>query len=135
MTEPLSFDVVLPQPYQAALERLTEALKAEGFGILTRIDVRQTFQEKLGAEFRNYAILGACNPQLAHRALSARAEIGLLLPCTVTVEEDGQRRSTIRIANPGAMLGLGGLATDPIVAEVAAEAKRRLTRVASALSS
>ncbi len=84
--EPLAFEVHLGDSYFPAVERVTAALKAEGFGVLTRIDVHTTLKEKLGQEFRPYSILGACNPQLAHRALSHRAEAGLLLPCNVTVE-------------------------------------------------
>ena len=85
---PLAFEVQLHEPYFRAVEQVTAALKAEGFGVLTRIDVHTTLKEKLGQEFRPYTILGACNPQLAHRALSRRAEAGLLLPCNVTVSPD-----------------------------------------------
>lgn len=133
MSLPLSFDVSLPASPEAALARVTDALKAEGFGILTRIDVHETLREKLGVAFRPYLILGACNPQLAHRALSARAEVGLLLPCTVTLEERPDGGSQVRIGNPDAMLALGGLARDPAVAAVAGEARARLERVARAL--
>jgi uncharacterized protein (DUF302 family) len=134
MTEPLAFEVVLPQPYEQALDRVVDALKAQGFGILTRIDVRQTFKEKLDLEFRPYAILGACNPELAHRALSARADVGLLLPCTVTVESAGADRTLVRVGNPGAMMGLGGLADDPAIQSVASEARRHIEAVAAALA-
>lgn len=134
MAEPLAFDVELALPYQAALDRVAEALKEQGFGILTRIDVAQTFREKLDRGFRPYAILGACNPELAHRALSARADVGLLLPCTVTVDSGGAARTRIRIGNPAALLALGGLADDPSVAAIAAEARRRLEAVARALA-
>jgi len=133
MTEPLAFEAELSVPYDAALDRITDALKAQGFGILTRIDVRQTFKEKLDRDFRPYAILGACNPELAHRALSARGDVGLLLPCTVTVESAGADRTRVRIGNPGAMMALGGLGADPAVSQVAADARRRLEAVATAL--
>ncbi len=133
MSRQLCFSVTLSAPYEEALDRLTEALKAEGFGILTRIDVQDTFRQKLGADFRKYLILGACNPQLAHRALTARAEAGLLLPCTVTVEETADGGARVRIADPDTMLNVGDLASDPELARVAAEARARLERVAEAL--
>src|SRR5579884_3908865 len=79
------FGVKTTLPYEAAIQKVTELLKEEGFGILTQIDVRKTMKEKLGVEFRDYVILGACNPQLAHRAFEAELEIGLLLPCNVIV--------------------------------------------------
>ncbi len=134
MAEPLFFEALLAEPYDQALTRVTDALQARGFGILTRIDVRQTFKEKLGQDFRPYAILGACNPELAHRALSARADVGLLLPCTVTVESAGADRTLVRVGNPGAMMGLGGLADDPAIQPIAAEARRRIEAVAAALA-
>lgn len=133
MSQQLCFSVTLSAPYEEALDRLTEALKAEGFGILTRIDVQDTFRQKLGADFRKYLILGACNPHLAHRALSARAEVGLLLPCTVTLEEAPEGGTQVRIADPDTMLNVSDLGSDPEVARVAAEARARLERVAAAL--
>lgn len=134
MSDPLGFEVRLPDPYDRALERVTAALKAEGFGVLTRIDVHTTLKEKIGAEFRPYAILGACNPPLAHRALSQNPEVGLLLPCNVTVEAAPDGRGSIaRIVDPGMMMTAGDLADDPVICEVAAEARERLERVAAAL--
>ena len=132
MSEPLGFYVKMNLPYGAAIEKATEALKAEGFGVLTRIDVQATLKEKLGKEFRPYVILGACNPPLAHRALSTNAIVGLLLPCNVTVEErsDGV---WVSIVNPDVMMSVGGLADDAGVCGVAAEARARLERVAEAL--
>lgn len=85
-TQRIAFEILLDAPYEKAVELVSAALKAEGFGVLTRIDVRATLKEKLDAEFRPYAILGACNPSLAHRALLHDAEVGLMLPCNVTVE-------------------------------------------------
>lgn len=133
MNQQLCFSVTLAAPFEEALDRLTEALKAEGFGILTQIDVQDTFRQKLGADFRRYLILGACNPQLAYRALSARAEVGLLLPCTVTLEEAPEGGSRVRIADPDTVLNVSDLGSNPEVARVAAEARARLERVATAL--
>jgi uncharacterized protein (DUF302 family) len=87
-------------PLEAAVARVTESLKKEGFGILTEIDVRETLKKKLGLEFRPYKILGACNPDLAHRALTEDPAIGLLLPCNVIVYENPGGGTTVSIANP-----------------------------------
>jgi uncharacterized protein (DUF302 family) len=112
---------------------VTEALKTEGFGVLTRADVDQAFRDKIGVEFRPYTILGACNPQLAHVALSSKPEIGLMLPCNVTVEavDDG---CIVRIVNPIAMMQMGDLGSDEVIVDVAGDATERLKRVADALS-
>ncbi len=130
---PIAFSVTLPFPFSKTLEHVTEALKAEGFGILTTIDVKATLKNKLNVDFRPYQILGACNPPLAHRALSSDARVGLLLPCNVVVEEveEGTRVSFL---NPEAALTIGDLAENEEVRQVAAEAKARLQRVAEALS-
>jgi uncharacterized protein (DUF302 family) len=134
MSEPIAFEVALPGDYDRALERVTAALKAEGFGILTRIDVHTTLKEKIDVEFRPYAILGACNPPLAHRALSHNAEVGLLLPCNVTVEAAPSGKGCIvRIADPKMMMSAGQFGDDPTLAAVAQDARDRLTRVAAAL--
>lgn len=130
----LAFEVRLPDTYDRAVERVTAALKDEGFGILTRIDVHRTLKEKIGAEFRPYAILGACNPPLAHRALTHRAEVGLLLPCNVTVEASPDGRGAIvRIGDPTTLLAAGGFDAEPPLREVAAEARARLERVTRTL--
>ncbi len=94
-------------PYQEAVRRTTELLKEEGFGILTEIDVQKTMREKLGADFRRYVILGACNPHLAHQAFQAELEIGLLLPCNVVVYEEGDG-SVVSVMDPQARIGDGG---------------------------
>ena len=133
MTKELAFEVQLPVPYDEALEKVTAALKTEGFGILTRIDVRATLKEKIGAEFRPYAILGACNPPLAHRALARDARAGLMLPCTVTVESTGDDSSVVRIADPDVFLRVGGFETDEALMSIATEARARLLRAATAL--
>ncbi len=117
----------LDVPYEAAVERVTAALKTEGFGVLTTIDVQSTLKQKLDVEFRRYIILGACNPPLAHRALSTELEIGLLLPCNVIVyEDDSGAGSVVSIVDPHAMLGTG---INPALAPVADEAAARLRRV------
>jgi uncharacterized protein (DUF302 family) len=128
----MAYEVTIASPYAEALPRVIEALKAEGFGVLTRIDVHDAFKEKLGVDFRNYSILGACNPPLAHRALSSRPDAGLMLPCNVIVEESGGG-TLVRIVDPAMMMQAGGLAGDPVLQEVGAEAELRLKRVAEAL--
>jgi uncharacterized protein (DUF302 family) len=118
-------------PYEAAVAKVTAALKEQGFGVLTEIDVRATMKQKLDANFRRYIILGACNPPLAHRALSTELEIGLLLPCNVIVYEDESGAgSTISIVDPIMMLGMG---INPQLESVATEANTRLRKVLDAL--
>jgi len=113
-------------PYEQAVEKTTAALTAEGFGVLTRIDIQATLKEKLNADFRRYVILGACNPALAHRALSANLDVGLLLPCNVTIYEEGTG-SVVTAADPLEMLG--SLKVDPVAHAVAVEAGTKLRRV------
>lgn len=129
----LGFEARLAQPFESALERVVAALQAEGFGVLTRIDVDEAFREKLGVDFRRYVILGACNPPLAHQALNARPDAGLMLPCNVTVEAAEGGATLVRIVDPRAMLQAGGLQDDPALRAVADEAELRLARVADAL--
>ena len=131
--EDLGFEVKLNQDYEAAIETVRQALKAEGFGVLTTIDVRATIKEKLGEDFRPYVILGACNPPLAHRALSGNPVVGLLLPCNVTVESDLQGGSIVRVVNPDVMMAVGDLKEDAALCDVASEARARLERVVDAL--
>jgi uncharacterized protein (DUF302 family) len=124
------FRTRLDLPYEQAVERVTAALKEEGFGILTEIDVKATLKIKLDADFRKYVILGACNPPLAHQALNTELEIGILLPCNVVVyEEDGG--SVVSIVDPISMLEV---VENPGLDPVAGEAWTRLGRVADALS-
>ena len=123
------FTVDVTLGFQAAEQRTRELLKEEGFGVLTEIDVRSTLKEKLGEDFRPYKILGACNPQLAHRALQSEPGIGLLLPCNVVIEE-APKGTRVRFMEPISALGVvGNLAVEPI----AAEASARLHRVAARL--
>lgn len=115
--------VDLPISFAAALEQTTAALKQQGFGVLTTIDVRHTLKQKLDREFRPYVILGACNPALADRALHAELDIGLLLPCNVIVYERGPSASTVAAMAPLSAMSLVG---SPAVASVATEADARL---------
>jgi uncharacterized protein (DUF302 family) len=125
--------VEVPLTYEQAVERATEALKAEGFGVLTTIDVKHTLKQKLDREFRKYVILGACNPSLADRALHAELEIGLLLPCNVIVYETEPGRSVVAAMAPIAALGIVGENSE--LQSVAGEADQRLRRALSALES
>jgi len=127
----LGLEVKVAVPYEQAIAKVTAALKEQGFGVLTSIDVQATLKQKLGVDFRPYTILGACNPPLAHKALSADLDMGLLLPCNVIVYavEDG---TVISIADPLAMLKL---ADNPALNEMAQEARARLERVVAALAS
>ena len=124
------FGTTLAVPFDEAIERTTEALKTEGFGVLTTIDVRQTLKEKLDIDFEPYVILGACNPQLAHRALQAEHELGLLLPCNVIVHEHAGM-SVVSVVDPAQMLGVVG--DNPELLAVAGEAGERLRRVVATL--
>jgi uncharacterized protein (DUF302 family) len=121
----------LDLPYEEAIEAVTAALKTEGFGVLTQIDVKATLKQKLDVDFRRYIILGACNPMLAHRALTTEIEIGLLLPCNVIVYEDESGASSVvSIIDPHTMFSAGISAE---LAPVAEEAAARLRRVLAAL--
>jgi uncharacterized protein (DUF302 family) len=122
--------VRLQADFRAALERVTAALKAEGFGILTEIDVKETLKQKLNVDFRPYKILGACNPPLAYRALSAAPEVGLLLPCNVTVSYVEDLVTEVSLVDPLAMLGV---VQHPELQPIADDAGARLDRVAAAL--
>ena len=123
------FRKYLDIPYTEAITRVTEALKEEGFGILTTIDVKDTLKKKLNVDSKPYVILGACNPHLAHQALTVEPEIGLLLPCNVIVYEEGAG-SVVAIVDPQAMLGVVG---NPALEAIAQEARTRLERVLEVL--
>ncbi len=119
------FGVETRLPFDEAVQRVTDLLKEEGFGVLTKIDVRETLREKLGVDFRRYVILGACNPPMAHRALEADPNAGLLLPCNVIVYER-EGGSTVAFKDPIAMFEQAGAAgLEPL----AREARERLDRV------
>jgi uncharacterized protein (DUF302 family) len=120
------FGTIVNLSYDQAIERTRAALKEQGFGVLTEIDVKATMKAKLDADFRPYAILGACNPPLAHRALSADLGLGLLLPCNVVVYDNLDGTSTVEAMDPEAALSLVG--DNPVIAEVAREARARLRK-------
>jgi uncharacterized protein (DUF302 family) len=130
-TSAYSFRTTTDLDFDAAVARVTAALKEEGFGVLTSIDVQATFKKKLDIDYRKYVILGACNPHLAHRALSMEEEIGLALPCNVVVYEPQEGDGVvISIVDPIAMMGI---TTNPALSTVAHEARTRLERVAAAV--
>ncbi|MEI6414337.1 MAG: DUF302 domain-containing protein [Pseudomonadota bacterium] len=131
MSTDLSIRTRLNLPYPEALAKTIEAFKKEGFGVLTDIDVQATFKQKLNADFRRYRILGTCNPPLAHRALSASLDVGLLLPCNVVVYEEGE---TVIVAaiDPLSMLGI--IPDNLELAQVAEEARERIQRVMQSLN-
>jgi len=133
MRKELGFNVELPLSFEDAVTRVRDALKQEGFGILTEIDLRAAFREKLGREFRSYTILGACNPPLAFSAISADPSVGLLLPCNVTIESIGEHRTMVRLTNPEALLATASLETSSEMASVARDASDRMSRVRNTL--
>jgi uncharacterized protein (DUF302 family) len=126
----IGLTVHLDTDFETAEQRVTEALKAEGFGVLTEIDVKSTLKQKLDVDFRKYKILGACNPPLAYRALSSALEVGLLLPCNVTLAEADGGGVDVSLVDPLSMLGF---VQDERLEPVASEAAERLQRVAAAL--
>jgi uncharacterized protein (DUF302 family) len=116
--------------FDEAIETVTEELGKEGFGVLTEIDVQATLKKKLGEDMRPYRILGACNPPLAHQAVTAVPEIGLLLPCNVLVREDDEGKVRVSFMDPGSVLGL---VDNPDVEPLAAQVREKLERVLAAL--
>jgi uncharacterized protein (DUF302 family) len=126
----LGIKVRLEVSFEMAEQRTVNALRAEGFGVLTEIDVRETLKQKLGVDFRPYKILGACNPPLAHRALTIAPDVGLMLPCNVTLSyvEDGV--TEVAIVDPLSMLGVVHV---PALEPIAEDARARLLRIAAAL--
>ncbi len=127
----LGLTINLHTDFETALKRVTEALKTEGFGVLTEIDIKDTFKKKLDVDFRPYKILGACNPTLAHRALTAAPDVGLLLPCNVTVVQIEDDSIQVSAVDPSVMMSV---VSNDILNEVAQEVRERLTRVIDALA-
>jgi len=135
MSESFYFECRLDLPLSDAIEKLTAALKNEGFGVLTRIDVHDVLKKKIDADFKPYVILGVCNPHLAHRALVRNSDVGMMLPCPITVEADSDSSSIIHIGNPDAFINFGEFADDPELQKVANEAREKLDRAAKSLQS
>ncbi|MHB1203382.1 MAG: DUF302 domain-containing protein [Acidithiobacillus sp.] len=126
-----AFSTTTTGSFQGALSKVTEALKAEGFGVLTEIDVAATLKAKLGIDSRPYKILGACNPQFAHQAIEADPDIGLLLPCNVIVREEADGQITVGFMDPAAVLGMVG---NPQVTAIGETVRAKLVRVRDSLA-
>jgi len=124
------FNVQVNDSFSNTVQRATDALKTEGFGVLTEIDVQATMKAKLGIDGKPYRILGACNPPLAHQAITADPDIGLLLPCNVVVREDADGQVIVGFMDPIAVLKL---TDNPKISELAKEVRSRLERVADRL--
>lgn len=134
MSDTFSINVTVAGSHDDVVEKVTAALAAEGFGVLTTIDVKATLKKKIDVDFRAYSILGACNPGLAHKALTARADVGLMLPCNVTVEENGDGNCAVRFIDPMAMMTFQSLGEDEALKAIGAEAGEKIARAAKALS-
>ena len=118
-------------PFPEAVRRVREALAAQGFGVLTEIDVRATLRDKLGADMEDYLILGACNPPLAHQALAADRKVGLLLPCNVVIRS-GHGETIIEALDPQIIAEVAGQALRPVAAEAAARIRAALAAIGEA---
>lgn len=129
----MTYDAELPLGFDEAIDRVTAALKAEQFGVISRIDLHATFKEKLSVDMPPHTILGACNPKLAHKAVSALPECAIMLPCNVTVQALDDKRVIVRLVRPVAVMAGAALDENPAVREVGLEADARLKRIAQAL--
>ncbi len=125
-----AYRTTIDASYEDAIEKTTAALQAEGFGVLTEIDVKATLKKKLDVDFRKYIILGACNPPIAHQALNVEIEVGLLLPCNVIVYETDDGKTTVSAIDPVAQLGVAGA---PHLSEAAETVAHKLKRVIESL--
>ena len=123
------FSKTLKMPYEEVVDKVTEELKSEGFGVLTSIDVRDTLKKKIDVDFKKYIILGACNPSFAHKALQAEEEIGLILPCNVIVYEKGDS-TVVSFFDPELM---SQVVDNENLKNIAAEVKQKLLRVYNAV--
>ncbi len=128
--QPYAFGKSVASSYKETEKKVREGLQKEGFGILTEIDVKEKFREKLGREFRDYIILGACNPGLAWEAFAKEIDIGTLLPCNVCVYAEDDGRTVVMVMDPEAALGIIG---NPELTELAKTVKEKLERVIEAL--
>lgn len=134
MSDTFSIDVTVAGTHDETVEKVTAALAAEGFGVLTTVDVKATLKKKIDVDFRPYTILGACNPGLAHQALTARADVGLMLPCNVTVEDNGDGNCTVRFIDPMAMMTFASLGENDTLKSLGAQAGEKISRAAASLS-
>ncbi len=126
-----AFTAVLNIPYEDAVSKVTEALKEEGFGVLTEINVKETLKKKLGVDFRKYVILGACNPPYAHRTLQVDLRVGLLLPCNVIVYETDDKKASVSAINPvSALEVIKNEGLRKIAEEVSGKLKKVIDRLA-----
>ncbi len=131
MTQSLDITIGLTLPYEQALARTIAALKDQGFGVLTEVDVQATLRAKLDVAFTRYMILGVCNPPLAHQALTTDKRVGLMLPCTVVVYENDDSTVTVSALNPQAAIAM---VANPALAEMAAAATARLSAALDAVA-
>jgi uncharacterized protein (DUF302 family) len=129
----MSIDVTVSGGMDEVIDNVTAALKEQGFGILTRIDVDTTLKTKIDVDFRPYVILGACNPNLAHQALLARPDVGLMLPCNVVVDCVSEGTCLVRFIDPAAMMSFGDLGNDEGLVAIGAQAGAKIAKAAAAL--
>jgi uncharacterized protein (DUF302 family) len=133
MEEKTSYIVQMKCAMEEAIDKVTEALKSEGFGILTQIDVRATFKKKIDVDFRPYIILGACNPHLAYKALSADGNVGVILPCNITIEENTEGGTLVRLLNPAMIKEFVDEPGHPELQEAAAVGHQKILNVVTRL--